>query len=451
MKKIGVVHFNTPFMLTCLIKSINKHVKNAYIYVFDNSNKEPFINTFNNVEVIDNTKNQIINFYQLSINYKIENTGSWRHSVTIQKLIEIIDDNFVLLDSDVLIKKDFSFLYEKREIHAGCFEPIFKRIAPYMCFINVNECKKHNIQYYKIKTGENVNNKTSDTGSQFYASIIDKNIPCDKNVSIGKYIKHLDGGSWRNKDINEFIFNNKHLWDDTERIIVTLTSHPKRINNIIPTLKSIINQNTLPYKIVLNLSVEEFPNKELSLPLVLQEFLKVNNLIEVQWLKHNTIVWKKTIPTLLKYTTDCVICVDDDFIYEKDFITLFYTKYKESKCPISGSRMKFFNNNIQHCGQYSLDSYMYMKDTLNLITQEIYEKQSPDTFFTYCYEQAQCQMDFVGIKIWGNVKEIQQNETDKGFSKENNVNIYKAWDACCNSPKNEIIGKKIIQYICETI
>ena len=56
MKKLFViVNYNTPNFVDKLIMSINKFVNNAQIIIFDNSDKYPFVNSFNNVNIIDNT------------------------------------------------------------------------------------------------------------------------------------------------------------------------------------------------------------------------------------------------------------------------------------------------------------------------------------------------------------------------------------------------------------
>ena len=61
-KNIVIIHYNTPHLTECLVRSINLFVKDAVIYIFDNSDKSPFTATFDNVTIIDNTKGQIINF-----------------------------------------------------------------------------------------------------------------------------------------------------------------------------------------------------------------------------------------------------------------------------------------------------------------------------------------------------------------------------------------------------
>ena len=45
-----------------------------------------------------------------------------------------------------------------------------------------------------------------------------------------------------------------------------MTSWPKRIKNVSTVINSLLNQNIKPDLIELNLSIEEFPNKEKDLP-----------------------------------------------------------------------------------------------------------------------------------------------------------------------------------------
>ena len=61
-KNIVIVHYNTPYLTECLVRSINLFVEDAIIYIFDNSDKKPFTAEFDNVTILDNTKGQIINF-----------------------------------------------------------------------------------------------------------------------------------------------------------------------------------------------------------------------------------------------------------------------------------------------------------------------------------------------------------------------------------------------------
>ena len=91
MKFFVIINYNTQQFIEKLIMSINKFVQDAHIYVFDNSDKEPFVNTFSDVEIIDNTQGQIINFDEWLENYsnrykspgKNNNWASAKHCYTI--------------------------------------------------------------------------------------------------------------------------------------------------------------------------------------------------------------------------------------------------------------------------------------------------------------------------------------------------------------------------------
>lgn len=203
-----IVHYNTPYMTECLIKSINKYTPNCNIYIFDNSDKEPFTYKQDNITIFDNTKGQIINFdewlKQFNLTQKDSGNGfaSAKHSISIDKCFDLINDNFILLDSDILLKKDISPLYDDRYMYVGEIDSPYKRLLPYICFINVKKCKKFNIRYldYKYIPGIyfNTPKHTYDTGGGFY---VNTKIFNNKEITISNYITHYKGGSW---DINHF-------------------------------------------------------------------------------------------------------------------------------------------------------------------------------------------------------------------------------------------------------
>ena len=78
------------------------------------------------------------------------------------------------------------------------------------------------------------------------------------------------------------------------KIIVSMTSWPKRIKNVSTVINSLLNQNIKPDLIELNLSIEEFPNKEKDLPEDINILLS-KKYIEINWEEKNTGVFKKII------------------------------------------------------------------------------------------------------------------------------------------------------------
>lgn len=211
-KIIVIINFNTQRLTEACIRSINKYTPGCKIYVFDNSDKEKFCNEFNNVEVIDNTNGEIIDFEKWLSQYpgkrisgKINNWGSAKHTYSIEKCMEMLNKPFLLLDSDVLIKKDISDFFDESVCCVGEIvtrkTTTIQRFLPFICFINTTMCKNNNIHYFNEKyTDSLVADKEGskyDTGAWFYSAIKKINLPY-KTVKISEYIEHFESGSWRN-------------------------------------------------------------------------------------------------------------------------------------------------------------------------------------------------------------------------------------------------------------
>ena len=147
-KNIVIIHYNTPRLTECLVMSINKFVKDAKIHIFDNSDKLPFTAKFDNVTIMDNTKGQIINFDKWLEKYpnkikspgRINNWGSAKHAYTIEKCVEMFNEPFVLMDSDILLKRDISELFMDDKVYVGetitQAKSTIKRILPFLCYVN---------------------------------------------------------------------------------------------------------------------------------------------------------------------------------------------------------------------------------------------------------------------------------------------------------------------------
>lgn len=208
-KNILIVHYNTPYLTECLVRSINLFVKDAKIFIFDNSTEKPFTAKFDNVTIFDNTKGQIINFDKWLENYpnkkksggRLNKWGSAKHCISVEKGMELINDNFVLLDSDVLLKRDISNLFRDDLVCIGetITQPnsLVKRILPFICYINVKMCKEKDIHYfndeymhglYKTPVGDRY-----DTGGAFYLAT--ENLK-QNQIKCSEYVVHYGHGSW---------------------------------------------------------------------------------------------------------------------------------------------------------------------------------------------------------------------------------------------------------------
>jgi len=201
-------------------------------------------------------------------------------------------------------------------------------------------------------------------------------------------------------------------------IIVSMTTHRGRISNIPKVLKSILNQTYKPAKIIINISIEEFKN-ERSIPDDVFHFIMTNN-IELNWEKTNTKVYKKIIPTLLKYKNSLVLSIDDDFIYPTTMIEDFYNIYKKNpNSPISGNRITKFGMDC-HCGCASLVQYkffgIYIEDYLKYYSH----CPSSDIFFTMTALKNGYKYVRTKNLYFKNLKTIPSNY---GYSKGGSINM----------------------------
>ena len=269
-KNVLIVNFNTQMLTDACIKSVNKFSPGCNIYVFDNSDKEPFVNTFDNVTVFDNTEGQIINFDEVLERHaerfesgaRVNNFGSIKHCLSIEKCLTLIPDGFVLLDSDVLIKKDFSNLYDEKYIFVGGIERMsrFKpRVAPFIVYINSKMCNEKGVHYFDENHMFGFNKDTLgdkyDTGCWFYEATEghDKKI-----ISYNSYIEHYRAGSWlkdarekhhyKRMDPDVWLNRYRKYWDDTvtleRKITISMTkednakpSKPRNPQKVISMIK----------------------------------------------------------------------------------------------------------------------------------------------------------------------------------------------------------------------
>ena len=136
------------------------------------------------------------------------------------------------------------------------------------------------------------------------------------------------------------------MMSDTE-VIISMTSWKGRIKNVTRTLDSIWDNTIKPRIINLNLSEEEFPQKEAELPAELLEWQEKHihkaghKVLEIHWVGPNTKSFKKLIPTVRRYFSYdvVIITIDDDVLYEKDFIEKFVKAAEEHPDAVISNNM----------------------------------------------------------------------------------------------------------------
>lgn len=124
-----------------------------------------------------------------------------------------------------------------------------------------------------------------------------------------------------------------------EKLIVSLTSYPARINTVHLVIESLLDQSYQADEIVLWLALEQFPHRELDLPEQLLN-LKSKGLI-IDWCE-DIKSYKKLIPSLKKYPKDIIVTVDDDNIYPKNWLEKLYNGYLKHPKYIQAHRITKF-------------------------------------------------------------------------------------------------------------
>lgn len=120
--------------------------------------------------------------------------------------------------------------------------------------------------------------------------------------------------------------------------IVSLTSHPGRMNVIGRTIDTLISQTVRPKKILLWLSEEEFPNKMKDLPhhLIVQK--NIYDFFEINWVNDDLKPHKKYFYAMQEYKEDPVILVDDDVYYDEHLVEYLLDSYHKFPDCISAMR-----------------------------------------------------------------------------------------------------------------
>ena len=164
------------------------------------------------------------------------------------------------------------------------------------------------------------------------------------------------------------------------KIIVSMTSWPKRICNVAAVVKSLLDQDVEPDIVQINLSEDEFENKELDFPEDLKILLAENKKVEIHWVKGNDGVFKKIIPTLKKHYGEeyLLLSVDDDWIYRNDYVKImvdYINKYNSdsfclSTSPVVGNRIIY-------------KSSCFEKDFWEKLTQDVISTRIDDAYITH--------------------------------------------------------------------
>ena len=235
MIQIAIVHYNTPELTEAGILSLRRHGGAEWpVTVFDNSDRKPFKKKMKGVKVVDNTKGKYIDFEAELAKYpdrniqlgKASNDGSVKHMLSVQKLWELLPDGFILMESDILIKKDISFLWDEQWAATGRGEWFHgrrqehDRLFPFLCYMNVPLLVANGARYFdperswNLFPGDDDPRNYWDTGACLLDDIIKTKPALRAKLypNLFDCFEHYTGGSWRQKDEE-----NQKAWLDAHR------------------------------------------------------------------------------------------------------------------------------------------------------------------------------------------------------------------------------------------
>ena len=336
--------YNSNFLPTILIEN---NVINTIIY-FNNS----IISSGYNYPIIKLNKNSDIIIHALSIKFKggIFFSGENENNIYINGLFEF-NNNYIHKKGKIKLNYNYNLYCENNIITS---KELLIQIHPIINNIDINE------------------------------SINEKLITNFSNLLFNKIfgLKFL-------KSVNDIINLN-------EKVIVSMTSWKKRINNAHYPIEILINNTYKPDKIILNLAIEEFPQKNLELPKSILRLFKFNN-FEIFWVYKNNNVFKKLIPTINRFKKDLIITIDDDVIYPYDLIENIiknFIKFGSNKPMSFGNKYSDWIINEtrinSHYGPCTIVKYEFFQEKLNEMYKETTEelinkniKCFDDVLYTY--------------------------------------------------------------------
>jgi hypothetical protein len=261
-KSIGIIHYNTPELTETCILSIRKVGCDWPVTVLDNSDARPFSKRMKGVKVLNNRKQQLINFDEELALYpdkcwemaRKSNYGSVKHMMSVQYLFDVLPEGFILVESDVIITQPFDFLWDEQ--YAACGKAQWfrgrriehDRLLPWLCYLNVPLLTANGAKYYDpnrswgLQPGGTSNpNNWYDTGASILEDIINTKPQLTARLypNLDKYYVHYCGGSWRGNDIKrqaEWLIKNEAYWkpednSDAKIFICTHTDFEPVVKN----------------------------------------------------------------------------------------------------------------------------------------------------------------------------------------------------------------------------
>ncbi len=137
---------------------------------------------------------------------------------------------------------------------------------------------------------------------------------------------------------------------ETQKVVVSLTSYPARINIVHQVIESLFKQKEQVDEIVLWLSLKEFPGQYNDLPETLNCLIGKNG-FRIEWIKENIKSHKKYFYAL-QNTKNIIITVDDDMYYSNNMVSTLMNSYRKHPRAISARSVRIITREKEKLAPY---------------------------------------------------------------------------------------------------
>lgn len=133
----------------------------------------------------------------------------------------------------------------------------------------------------------------------------------------------------------------------SKRLIVSVTTYPKRIGTLAAVLKTIFNQTRKADLVVLWLAREQFPGGEADIPQDLRTLVQDGKLV-LRWCYEDLKPHKKYFYAFQEFPHDLIVTVDDDLYYPRYTLDALYRSYLQHPQAVSAMRAHLILLNEQN-------------------------------------------------------------------------------------------------------
>lgn len=150
---------------------------------------------------------------------------------------------------------------------------------------------------------------------------------------------------WANKMLPDILTRQKEVSGKgavEHGVIVSFTSFPARIDDVWQVVKSLKNQSVLPEKIILWLSLDQFPDKS-GVPMNLLN--EVDGLFEIRMVEGDIRSHKKFYYVMNEYPDKSFITCDDDIYYHPDTLKYLVEGSKRYPSCVIANSARYIQHN----------------------------------------------------------------------------------------------------------